>query len=392
MPAVASVKSLLACDQSSKDESAIRLIHAEETAIATMPRGSIEYFVNDDPIGYSIKHYGGWAEAEIRLLNALVREGDVVVDAGANIGTHTLALARRVGVTGRVIAFEPQAKVFELLKRNLVSNGILHGEAIHAALGSEPGEVAFDEPSYGAHTNIGAVCMRAATGSGQGRLVRMETIDGRELEACRLLKIDAEGMGAAVIAGGVDTIKRARPVVFVECDSDGEAADILAAMPRDGYVLFVVRTAAFDEQNHKRNQDNVFGLAHETGLLFLPEVDAMAPPTDLPGVTLIRCHTLDDVAEALRTTPRYGDRTSHDRDPLALRKALEDLEAQNRDDIARLSFRIASLEWQLRQAEYGPTPSVALLEERIRAMEGSTSWRITAPVRALKLLLNRRRR
>jgi FkbM family methyltransferase len=366
--------------------------HPGITATAYTAHGEIEYFIHDDPIGYSVKNYGGWASAEIRLLDTFIGEGDIVVDVGANIGTHTLAFARRVGQNGKVFAYEPQKKVSEILERNLTSNGILNAEVIEAALGREPGEVAFDEPSYGGHTNIGAVCMRAPTTQTHSNLVRMETIDGRELAACRLLKIDAEGMGAAVIAGAVRTIERARPVVFVECDTVAEAAAILHAMPYDGYELFVVRTAAFDDQNDRRNLHNIFGVAQETALLFLPEPGAMAIPIDLYGVILIRCRTLDDVAEALGTTPRYGDRTNYDRDAAALRNALEDIEAQHRNDTARLSFRIASLEWQLNQVQSIDTPSIAVLEERIRAMEASTSWRITAPVRALKLLLNGRRR
>ena len=43
----------------------------------------------------------------VRVLGEL-REGDVVFDVGANIGTHAIAFAKTVGDAGRVAAFEPE--------------------------------------------------------------------------------------------------------------------------------------------------------------------------------------------------------------------------------------------------------------------------------------------
>lgn len=71
-----------------------------------------------------------------------------------------------------------------------------------------------------------------------------------------------------------------------------------------------------------------------------------------------------------------------------------------------MRFRIASLEWQLAQQIYTPFPRISnaaalpqeelrvgrdllLLEERLRLMEASTSWRITAPLRFVKRLIGR---
>ena len=52
-----------------------------------------------------------------RLIGREVGPGMVAVDVGANVGWFTLALARRVGPGGRVIALEPEARCFELLRR-----------------------------------------------------------------------------------------------------------------------------------------------------------------------------------------------------------------------------------------------------------------------------------
>src|SRR5262245_48257434 len=66
-------------------------------------------------IGRSLELYGEWSEGEVTLFSNLVVAGDNVVEAGANIGTHTLALSRLVGPQGKVWALEPQQLVFQML-------------------------------------------------------------------------------------------------------------------------------------------------------------------------------------------------------------------------------------------------------------------------------------
>ena len=81
--------------------------------------GPMRYFTHDAYIGAVLDRYGEFSPAEATLLAALLAPGDVAVDAGANIGCLTLAMAHSVGAGGRVHAFEPQPAAFELLRANL---------------------------------------------------------------------------------------------------------------------------------------------------------------------------------------------------------------------------------------------------------------------------------
>jgi FkbM family methyltransferase len=70
-----------------------------------------------------------------------VRAGDVVIDAGANLGLFSMYLATRVP-GARIHAFEPLPPIFECAKQNL--NG-LDGVQLHAlGLSNRAGEVAFE--------------------------------------------------------------------------------------------------------------------------------------------------------------------------------------------------------------------------------------------------------
>lgn len=62
----------------------------------------------DSYVGRSFDLYGEHCEAEAALLRSLLRPGDTVVEAGANIGAHTIAMAQILGAAGRLIAFELQ--------------------------------------------------------------------------------------------------------------------------------------------------------------------------------------------------------------------------------------------------------------------------------------------
>ena len=80
-------------------------------------------------------------ECEIDIIRKTVKSGWTVVDAGANIGYHTLFLSRAVGDGGTVYAFEPAPDNFAILEDNIKMNGCKNVVAINAALMDREGVV-----------------------------------------------------------------------------------------------------------------------------------------------------------------------------------------------------------------------------------------------------------
>ncbi|HLQ19997.1 MAG TPA: FkbM family methyltransferase, partial [Tabrizicola sp.] len=93
----------------------------------------------DTVIGRSLRLYGEFAGEEVDSILALARPGDHVLDLGANIGFHSLGLARRVGDDGRVTAIEPQRYCFQLLCANVTLNQLPQVHCLRAAVGDAPG-------------------------------------------------------------------------------------------------------------------------------------------------------------------------------------------------------------------------------------------------------------
>ena len=116
--------------------------------IVACRHGSFVINVNDSWIGRSLDVYGEWAEEEIALLSDFVKEGDVVADVGANIGTFAVPLARLVGASGKVVAFEPQRIISQLLSANLVLNEITNVGVYNAGVGNSDTPLAVPEIIY----------------------------------------------------------------------------------------------------------------------------------------------------------------------------------------------------------------------------------------------------
>lgn len=277
----------------------------ETTEIETR-YGVMAIFPHDDPIGLAVSSYGEWAQHEIDTLKVFLEPGDVALDVGSNIGTHSLAFARHVGPSGKVIAFEPQPQVIKLLRRTLQRNGISWVETRQAGVGDKPGELTLPAVDYSAHVNVGAVALDQS-GDLEGPKVPIERLDDLNLSRCALVKVDAEGMGHLVLDGMHKLIDACRPTVAFEVNAIDEAILLLSRWKVDGYGKFLLRTPVFNESNFRKCSENIFGFAAETMLVFVPvERSNIVSSIQLPK-QMIPISEYETLASELLLTPRFGD-------------------------------------------------------------------------------------
>jgi FkbM family methyltransferase len=152
-----------------------------------------------------------------------VRPDWCVLDIGANIGAHTLNLARLVGAQGKVIAFEPTAYAFAKLQRNLALNPALAPRvtALQCFLGSADAAPAIDRVYAGWPLAGGRELHPKHRGepmSTQGATMRRldSVLDALGRPRVGFVKLDVDGYECEVLAGAAAMLARDRPVFVLE--------------------------------------------------------------------------------------------------------------------------------------------------------------------------------
>jgi len=144
----------------------------------------------------------GYEKAFHAALIGAVRPEDQIWDVGANVGFYTALFAERAGEKGKVYAFEPSPKMFELLNDATVSlsNCVL----IPKALGEQSGVAIFEQSG---------VTSRIISES-RSDTIEVTVVSGDELVASgetplpNVIKIDIEGFELEAVRGLSQVLSR----------------------------------------------------------------------------------------------------------------------------------------------------------------------------------------
>jgi len=200
-------------------------------------------------IDLAIFAFGQFERITAKSLERLVRPGAVVLDIGANVGAHTLPLARLVGPNGRVFAFEPTGYAFGKLKQNINLNPELVPRIVAEQIrltgpgAADPGEiysswkVTGQQPRHGKHFGI------AKSTEGARATSLDEYCNQADLQRIDLIKLDVDGFEVDVIRGGRNALRTYRPTICMELspyvleERGASLADLLAELRENGYRL-----------------------------------------------------------------------------------------------------------------------------------------------------------
>jgi len=229
--------------------------------------GAMIYNVNDEYIGRSLDTYGEISREEVDLYRQILQPSMTALEVGANIGVHTIPLARCVGPGGRVVAFEPQRIVFQMLCANVALNALANVVTHQAAVGRETGTVMVPAVDYLQPGNFGGVSLGAG---GSGETVRVVTIDSLELSACHFIKIDVEGMERDVIEGAADTIRRFRPRLYIENDRREKSQALIGQLLDLDYRLYWHLPRLFSADNFFGRKENLFENVVSVNMIGIP--------------------------------------------------------------------------------------------------------------------------
>ena len=247
----------------------------------------------DGYVGLALVRYGEYGELEWQVLDQLIQPGGTVVEVGANIGSHTISIAKKVGPAGRVIAVEPQRIIHQYLSASVSLNMLSNVECHWAACGAEPGELIVPRLNYFAQElqNFGGLSLATA---GEGEPVPVVPLDtlmrGRP---AHLIKIDVEGMESDVLRGATNLILSSRPVIYAENDRPAKSDELLTLLWSLNYRTYWHIPKLYNPANFFGDPENIYANTGSFNLLCVP-TETQAELKGFEEVKVLGVHPLNE--------------------------------------------------------------------------------------------------
>jgi FkbM family methyltransferase len=194
------------------------------------------------------RHHEIKAVIEQRLADG---QRPLIVDAGANIGASAVFFLLKIK-SAKVIAIEPQAENFALLKRNLEG---LNAECLEAAVGASAGQAVIEDPGQG---HWGYRTKEAPVDGAVARAVPIVTIDDIYARMAPdlyplIVKVDIEGAEKNLFGTATDWVART-PIIFLEPHD--------WMLPRQSTVRSFLRLMAEQDRDILVQAENIVAVSH----------------------------------------------------------------------------------------------------------------------------------
>ncbi len=204
-----------------------------------------------DHLSRLFRYFGTYEPETCQLLREYANPDEVFLDVGANLGLHSLGVAKDVGCP--VAAFEPGGKTADCLERSIAVNHLEDKVTVfRVALASGDGVATFVEPP----AHVGQSALESPTDPAhrdgdrfQVQVARLDHLkvfndylDDLDMKV-GLIKMDIEGAEEEALKGMWDLIKRHRPTIVMEIYDgnlngfDSSRSSVIAMLESVGYEL-----------------------------------------------------------------------------------------------------------------------------------------------------------
>jgi FkbM family methyltransferase len=187
------------------------------------------------------------------LDNLDIRDNDLILDIGANIGWYSMTLSSRA--KPRILAFEPDTSNFRLLQENLSMNGISNVRAFNKAVGDQEGVLTlhlYKKVNQGRHSAIKQVGSVGTVEVPMIALDRFLEAEGASEGPVKLIKIDIEGFEYTALRSATRTLARTQWILtefspYLMRDAGQDPMDYIRLLQGAGFRLREITEAGLHE-------------------------------------------------------------------------------------------------------------------------------------------------
>jgi len=197
-----------------------------------------------DSFNLSLKN--SYEPIETELIKQKIKNDDVVIDVGSNIGYYTLLFASKIGPQGHVFSFEPAPENSKILKSNVALNNFQNVTVEEFAVSNKSGKVDL----YLADEGIGQHRIHESRFGKSSISVKMISIDeylSEKSQKIDFVKIDVEGAEYDVLKGmenilnvnpSIELLLEFNPINLIEHGSDPK--EFLDFLKQKNFKLFQI--------------------------------------------------------------------------------------------------------------------------------------------------------
>lgn len=208
-------------------------------------RNGINYAVDLNQVVDFGTFLGGWEPTTISFLTRSLACGDVAIEVGANVGAHTLLMAKLTGAEGHIYAFEPTDFALNKLRKNISLNPTMQNITVRTELVTN-GEKYLPKLDIRSNWEIDGKNSLVATTIKDPKAISIDDfVLEVNLERLTLIKVDVDGYDFKVLQGAKSTISRFKPIIFCElCEyalnEQGDSIkDIFSMLTSMGYQVYL---------------------------------------------------------------------------------------------------------------------------------------------------------
>ena len=183
-------------------------------------------------------YFGVWEPNLTSFITRRLKEGDIFIDIGANIGYYSVIGANLVGSQGSVVAIEASPSIFGMLQETIQLNKLSNVRSINCAVSEKEGSVTLykapneitSRSTISPERGYAAECEVPGT-----PLMRIVCPD--ELRRARLIKIDIEGAELPVLREILENIQLFGPRLEIVSEISSHLDDETAVVKLfDGFA------------------------------------------------------------------------------------------------------------------------------------------------------------